>query len=133
MNRTMLSQRLTAPGPSQARLILPFESRQKSRLLAALDDGSEVGVLMPRGTVLRGGDRLASEQGLTVEIVAAAETVSVVTARDPRELARAAYHLGNRHVAVQITADSLRYLHDHVLDDMVRGLGLTVRCASLPF
>jgi urease accessory protein len=132
MNRPLLSQRLI-PGPSSARLVLPFELRQKSRLLAALEDGSEVGVVLPRGTVLRGGDRIASEQGLVVEVIAAAETVSVVTATDARQLARAAYHLGNRHVALQVCGDTLRYLHDHVLDDMLRGLGFTVRCASLPF
>ena len=59
--------------------------------------------------------------------------MSVIAADDARLLARAAYHLGNRHVDVQITADSLRYLHDHVLDDMLRGLGLRVRYETLPF
>jgi urease accessory protein len=54
-------------------------------------------------------------------------------ATDARQLARAAYHLGNRHIAVQITADSIRYLKDHVLDDMLRGQGLQVMHEMLPF
>jgi urease accessory protein len=68
-----------------------------------------------------------------IEIVAAREVVSVVTSNDPLQLARAAYHLGNRHVSVQIGPGWLRYQHDHVLDDMVRGLGLPVRQDTLPF
>lgn len=133
MLRPTLSQRATQGRAPQARLVLPFESRQKSRLLAALDNGAEVGVMLPRGTVLRGGDLLETPEGLTVEVVAAAEGVSMVTSRDTRQLARAAYHLGNRHVPVQILDTGLRYLHDHVLDEMLRGMGFEVRFATLPF
>jgi urease accessory protein len=133
MLRPTLSQRASPDMVPQARLVLPFDSRQKSRLLAALDNGIEVGVLLPRGTVLRGGDLLETTDGFTVEVVAAAEPVSIVTSHDPRMLARAAYHLGNRHVPVQIMEAGLRYLHDHVLDDMLRGLGFEVRHATLPF
>ena len=64
---------------------------------------------------------------------AAAEPVSVVVSADPLLLLRAAYHLGNRHVPLQIGAGWLRYLRDHVLDDLCRGLGLEVEAASLPF
>jgi urease accessory protein len=133
MTRIILSRKQEAGGVPQARLVLPFEQRQKSRLLTSLSDGAEVGLMLPRGTVLRGGDLLRAEDGRIVEVVAAAEAVSMVQSDNPVLLARAAYHLGNRHVAVQITADSLRYLHDHVLDDMVRGLGFEVRFANLPF
>jgi urease accessory protein len=128
-----LVQRLQTPRPAQARLVLPFESRQKSRLRAQLEGGEEVGVLLDRGTVLRGGDRLLASDGRVVEIVAAVEAVSVVTADDGFRLARAAYHLGNRHVAVQVGSGWLSYLRDHVLDDMVRGLGFDVSPAEQPF
>ncbi|MET0291242.1 MAG: urease accessory protein UreE [Steroidobacteraceae bacterium] len=128
-----LTQRLRTPRPAQARLVLPFESRQKSRLRAELEGGEEVGVLLDRGTVLRGGDCLLASDGRVVEIVAATEDLSVVTSDDAFQLARAAYHLGNRHVAIQVGQGWLSYLRDHVLDDMVRGLGFEVREARQPF
>lgn len=133
MSRLTVTSITHGPGRSDARLVLPFELRQRSRLLARLEDGEEIGLTLPRGTVLRGGDRLQASDGRVVEVVAAAEQVSVVHSPDPRQLARAAYHLGNRHVPVQIGVDSVRYLHDHVLDDMVRGLGLPVAAGLLPF
>ena len=126
---TRLSTRRTA----DAQLVLPFELRQKSRLRTALATGEEVGLNLDRGHILRGGDQLLADDGRVVEIVAAKENVSVVTAVDPLQLARAAYHLGNRHVSVQVGQGWLRYLHDHVLDEMVRGLGLTVSQEVLPF
>ena len=133
MQRLTLNQRLSGGGAAQARLVLPFDLRQKSRLLTTLEGGEEIGLLLPRGTVLRGGDLLAGNDGRVIEVVAALEGVSVVTAAASVELARAAYHLGNRHIAVQVLEGSLRYLHDHVLDDMVRGLGFEVGYAKLPF
>lgn len=133
MAQLTISARAYSKGQAAARLVLPFELRQRSRLLASLDNGEEVGLLMPRGTVLRGGDQLQSSDGRLVEVVAAPEQLSIVRSSDARQLARAAYHLGNRHIAVQITADSIRYLKDHVLDDMLRGQGLQVNHEILPF
>jgi urease accessory protein len=98
-----------------------------------LSTGEEVGMNLERGYILRGGDQLLADDGRVVEIIAAPEQVSVVTSDDPLQLARAAYHLGNRHISVQIGPGWLRYLHDHVLDDMVRGLGLPVATDTLPF
>jgi len=114
-------------------LTLPYELRQKSRLRANLDNGAEIGLLLPRGTVLRGGDCLRSETGEVILVRAAEETVSSVTESNPTLFARACYHLGNRHVPLQIGEGWLRYLHDHVLDDMLRGLGLQVDCERAPF
>ena len=119
--------------PAQATLTLPFEQRQKSRLRTRLDNGEEVGLFLPRGTVLRHGDRLRAANGRVVEVRAAPETVSTARTDDPLRLARAAYHLGNRHVALQLGPGWLRYLHDHVLDGMVRELGLEVVCEQAPF
>lgn len=126
-------QKLQEPRPVDLRLELPFQLRSKSRLRTALASGEEVGLFLERGSVLRGGELLLAEDGRVVEIVAANETVSMARSEDPRQLLRAAYHLGNRHVALQIGPGWLRYLHDHVLDDMVRGLGLTVSVEDAPF
>ncbi|MEJ2435825.1 MAG: urease accessory protein UreE, partial [Pseudolabrys sp.] len=128
-----LTEVISAGGPADATLTLPFEQRQRSRLRACLDDGTEVGLFLPRGQVLRGGDRLRSEEGLLVEVRAAAEPVSTGYAADPLLLARAAYHLGNRHVALQLGAGWVRYVHDHVLDQMIAAMGLNVRFDEAPF
>jgi urease accessory protein len=128
-----IEQDAPAGSPHQDGLTLPFERRQKSRLRVTLDSGEEVAVLMPRGRVLRDGDRLRASDGGVVLVKAAPEHVSTVAAADASTLARAAYHLGNRHVPVQIGAGFLRYQHDHVLDDMVRALGLLVRAETAPF
>ena len=116
-----------------ATLSLDWDTRSKSRFDAHDSTGRHIAVFLPRGTVLRHGDRLRTTNGLLVEVRAAAETVSTARGSDPLLLARAAYHLGNRHVALQIGPGWLRYLHDHVLDDMVRELGLELCCEQAPF
>lgn len=118
--------RLFSFRPATERLVLPFDLRQRSRLRAQLTSGGDVGLFLERGTVLRGGDLLMAEDGTVIEVVAARETVSTVREADASRLARAGYHLGNRHVPVEIGMGWLRYGHDHVLDDMMRGLGLRV-------
>ncbi len=128
-----LTRLLDKNSPADGRLTLPIEQRVRSRLRIKLDDGRDAGLFLPRGTLLRGGDRLGSEEGLVVEIVAAAETVSTVRCDDPTLLARAAYHLGNRHVPLQVEKGWLRYQHDHVLDDMLRQMGLEVIVEEAPF
>jgi urease accessory protein len=112
------------------RLVLPFEQRQKSRLRARLDDGEEVALLLPRGRVLRGGDRVTTTDGREVEIVAAPEKLLHI---ESAELARVAYHLGNRHVPLQVGRDFLRIAEDHVLEEMVRKLGARVSHVEAPF
>ncbi|GGO82045.1 urease accessory protein UreE [Marinobacterium nitratireducens] len=119
--------------PHEAALRLPIDKRIKSRLRAELTDGREVGLFLPRGLVLRHGDLLESDDGLVVQVESAPETVSTVRSTDALLLARACYHLGNRHVPLQVEAGWIRYLHDHVLDDMVRGLGLEVIAEQAPF
>ena len=114
-------------------LTLPFELRKKSRLKEKLDDGTEVGLILSRGELLRGGDYLRAENNLIIKIVAAKESVSTIRHDDHLMLMRAGYHLGNRHVPLQISKDWVRYEHDHVLDDMVKGLGLNVEVESAPF
>ncbi len=118
---------------ADARLVLPFQLRNRSRLRTALETGEEVGLILERGSVLRDGDLLLADDGRVVAVVAEAETVSTVRATDPLALCRASYHLGNRHVALQIGDGWVRYQHDHVLDEMVRGLGLEVIVEDAPF
>ena len=107
-------------------LVLPFELRQRSRLRVTLSSGDEAALLLARGSVLRGGDGLLLSDGRAVRVEAALESVSTVRSDDAQKLARVAYHLGNRHVPVEIGGGYVRYLHDHVLDGMVRTLGLEV-------
>jgi urease accessory protein len=128
-----ISERLQQPRAPDARLVLPFEMRSRSRFRARLVGGEEVGVILARGQILRGGDQLLAPDGRVIEIDAALETVSTVRSADPRWLARAAYHLGNRHVALQIGEGWLRYRHDHVLDQMLHGLGLAVTVEQASF
>jgi urease accessory protein len=126
-------ERLSEDLPARTTLTLPFDLRCKSRLRTRLDSGEDVGLFLPRGTVLHHGDRLRATDGLVIEVRAAPEAVSIARTDDALLLARVAYHLGNRHVALQIGPGWLRYLHDHVLDRMARELGLDVVCEQLPF
>ncbi|VAW50809.1 Urease accessory protein UreE [hydrothermal vent metagenome] len=106
-------------------LTLPIEQRVRSRLRVKLDDGNDAGLFLPRGSLLRGGDQLSNESGIIIEVVAAKETVTTVYCDTAELLARAAYHLGNRHVPLQVEAGWLRFQHDHVLDEMLQQMGLT--------
>lgn len=131
----MLKLTELAPTDTQAddSLTLPFEARQKSRLPAYTDGGVKVGLFLQRGHYLRSGVVLTGTEKFSVMIKAAAETLSVVRTDDSLLFARACYHLGNRHIALQIMPGELRYLSDHVLDHLVEGLGLNVSHETLPF
>lgn len=123
----------TSTGAPTLKLVMPFEQRQKARQRAHITAGFEVGIQLARGTVLRGGDQLRADDGTLLDIVAAREPVSTVWSRDLRRLAQVAYHLGNRHVALEIGTGWVRYLADHVLDAMVEQLGLAVIHHDEPF
>lgn len=112
---------------------MTHEQRRRSRLRVVLADGREAGIFLARGSVLRDGDLLRSEEGTLARVRAAPELVSLATTGDLQLLARAAYHLGNRHVALQIESTRVIYPHDHVLDGMCRELGLLVDAATRPF
>jgi urease accessory protein len=114
-------------------LTLPYDARCKSRFAATLDTGEEVGIVLPRGTVLRDGDMLVAEDGGLVRVIAAAQSVLLVRAPDRLTLTRAAYHLGNRHTPVEVGADELKLEADPVLEDMLKRLGAQVERAALPF
>jgi urease accessory protein len=116
-----------------AKLILPFELRRKSRFRATLSDGTEAAFFLPRGTVLRDDDLLEAEDGTLIRVEAAPEKVLLVTAKTAFALMRAAYHLGNRHIPVELAADYLKLEADPVLQEMLLQLGVTVRTETSPF
>jgi urease accessory protein len=126
--------RRAPPGAAAAdTLTLDYEARRKCRVRATLDSGEAVGVVLAWGETLKPGDVLASSQGRRVRIVAAREPVMCVRCSHPRELARVAYHLGNRHVAVEVGEGTLKLAPDHVLRAMVEGLGAQVELRREPF
>jgi urease accessory protein len=129
----VIEKRAAAGAIASEKLVLPFEARCKSRLRTRLAGGEECGLFLERGTVLRGGDRLEANDGRVVEVVAAPEALCEAVSGDPLLLLRAAYHLGNRHVAVEIGPGRLRFARDAILGEMVRGLGLPVKDVEAPF
>jgi len=125
---------------------LTFQQRCKTRLRVTLDaTGDDAGIQLPRGLVLRDGDVLRASDAHAIRIIAADEKVSTVRVGDgdvpgdgnngtgSMALARAAYHLGNRHLAVQIGPGWLRYLADHVIDEMLRAHGFCITHEHAPF
>ena len=129
----ILDKHTTPPSQPSLLLTLPHERRIISRQRVTLDDGSEAGLFLPRGSSLQHGDVLQGASGELIRVQAASETVSTLRCADPWLLARACYHLGNRHVPLQILPGMIRYQHDHVLDDMLHGLGLQVVVEQAPF
>jgi urease accessory protein len=123
----------TSPAENVPHLVLAFDARKKSRQLVRLDSGEEIGILLPPGTILRDGDVIESEDRSLFQIEAAREALMMVTTTDSFQLLRAAYHLGNRHVAIQIQPDRILLQVDSVLKEMLVGLGLTVTIASEQF
>ena len=116
---------------------LDWDTRQKSRFDATDSQARHVGVFLPRGTAVRGGDVLVAEDGSLIRVTAAPQAVLVVRActrhGSPFDLLRAAYHLGNRHVQLELQPDQLQLEPDHVLADMLRQMHLIVTEAQAPF
>jgi len=113
-----------------AAVTLDWDTRQKSRFQVTDSQGRELGVFLPRGTTVRGGDVLVAEDGSLVRVVAAPQALLRITActahGSPFDLIRAAYHLGNRHVQIELKPDHLKIEPDHVLADMLRAMHLIV-------
>jgi urease accessory protein len=109
---------------------LDWDVRQKSRFDATDSTGRHLGVFLPRGTVVRGGDVLVAEDGSLIKVIAAPQAVLKITHCQnhgtPYDLIRAAYHLGNRHVPIELKPDHLKIEPDHVLADMLRAMHLIV-------
>ena len=120
-----------------ATIELDWEVRQKSRFDATDSAGRKLGVFLPRGTVVRGGDVLVAEDGSLVRVLAAPQSVLKITHctshGTPYDLIRAAYHLGNRHVPIELKPDHLKIEPDHVLADMLRAMHLMVHAVDEAF
>ena len=116
---------------------LDWDVRQKSRFDTTDSLGRPLGVFLPRGTLVRGGDVLVAEDGSMVRVLAAPQAVLRVTActthGSPFDLTRAAYHLGNRHVPIELQPDHLKIEPDHVLADMLRSMHLIVKAVEEAF
>ena len=112
---------------------LSWDQRKRSRYKSETRCGQPMGWMIERGKVLSDGDCLLADDGRLILVRAALEDVSVVVADNPWLLAKAAYHLGNRHMPLQLGEGWLRYQYDYVLDDMVRGFDLEVKRQQRPF
>ena len=120
-----------------ATLTLDWDLRQKSRFDCEDSEGRRIGVFLPRGTLLRGDDMLVTLDGQLLRVVAAPQPLLRITHcpehGSPFDLLRAAYHLGNRHVPIELKPDQLKIEPDHVLADMLRQMHLIVAEACEPF
>jgi len=120
-----------------ATVVLDWDTRQKSRFDTEDSQGRTLGVFLPRGTAVRGGDVLVAEDGSLIKVIATPQPVLVVRAEaqhgTPLDLLRAAYHLGNRHVQLEVQPAHLHLEPDHVLADMLRHMHLVVTEELAPF
>ncbi|PKO42770.1 MAG: urease accessory protein UreE [Betaproteobacteria bacterium HGW-Betaproteobacteria-3] len=120
-----------------ATIELDWDVRQKSRFDATDSQGRALGVFLPRGTAVRGGDVLVAQDGSLIRVVAAPQPVLRITHCNahgtPFDLTRAAYHLGNRHVPIELKPDHLKIEPDHVLADMLRAMHLIVHAVDETF
>lgn len=126
MSLLHINARLSEPVAHDAILTMAYETRQRSRFRTELDNGEAVALFLPPGRPMRAGDLLGATDGRVIQVRAALEPVSTGASKDPAVLIRTAYHLGNRHVLLQLGEGWLRYLRDDVLDEMIKGLGLSV-------
>jgi urease accessory protein len=114
-------------------VVLEFDDRHRRRLAMTGTRGLDFLLDLAEVIALRGGDALVLEDGRLIEVVAAAEPLLEIRARDAMHLVRIAWHLGNRHLPMQVTAKGLRIRRDHVIEEMVRGLGARVIEIEAPF
>ena len=116
---------------------LDWDVRQKSRFDATDSEGRHLGVFLARGIVARGGDVLVAQDGSLIRVIAAPQSVLRITHCSahgtPYDLLRAAYHLGNRHVPIELKPDHLKLEPDHVLADMLRAMHLMVNAVDEAF
>lgn len=145
MTALLTAHKLIPQGHGLARVLvrrastveLDWDVRQKSRFAATDSAGRALGVFLPRGTLVRGGDVLVAEDGSLVRVLAAPQPVMCISHcpqhGTPFDLVRAAYHLGNRHVPIELQPDHLKIEPDHVLAGMLRAMHLVVAESSAPF
>jgi urease accessory protein len=114
-------------------VVLDYDDRHRRRIVMKGVRGFEFLLDLPEAMMLRQGDALELEDGRLVEVLSAPEPLAEIKAGDLKQLARVAWHLGNRHLPTQILGTKLRIRRDHVIEDMLRGLGADVREIEAPF
>jgi urease accessory protein len=121
------------PGEASLSVTLDFDRRYRRRLRFCADQGAEILLDLSEAIHIRDGDALLLEDGSLVAVHAAAEQLLEISAPSPDLLIRLAWHLGNRHLSAQFLPGAIRILHDHVIADMVHGLGGTAETKTAPF
>jgi urease accessory protein len=114
-------------------ITLDADERHRRRVVLTGERGTEFLLDLPQATALRDGDGLVLDDGAIVRIVGRPEPLIEIAAADGHELARVAWHIGNRHIDVQIVGERLRIRRDHVIEDMLRGLGARLTPVQAPF
>jgi urease accessory protein len=115
------------------RVLIDFDRRHRRRILLATETGEEVLLDLPQAVRLRDGDALEAADGRLIRVVAKPEPLLEIHAHEPAELVRIAWHLGNRHLPVQLLGDRIRIRTDHVIAEMVHGLGGHAHALEAPF
>ena len=115
------------------RVVLDADERHRRRVALRCENGTQVLLDFADPATLRHGDGLVLDDGAVVEVIGRAESLVEIRAKSRDDLLRLAWHIGNRHTDVQVAGDTLRIRRDHVLEDMLRGLGATVTPVDAPF
>jgi urease accessory protein len=115
------------------RVVLDAHERHRRRIALTGEGGTAFLLDLPQATALKDGDGLVLEDGAIVRVAGKAEPLLEIAAASPHELARLAWHIGNRHAEVQVVGDTLRIRRDPVLEDMLRGLGARLTAIEVPF
>jgi urease accessory protein len=115
------------------RVVLDAAERHRRRIALTGERGTAFLLDLPHATALKDGDGLVLEDGAIVRVAGKAEPLVEIAAKNPQELARLAWQIGNRHIEMQVVGDRLRIRRDHVLEDMLRGLGARLICIQAPF
>ena len=115
------------------RVVLDASERHRRRIVLTAEGGTSFLLDLPHAVVLRDGDGLILEDGAIVRVAGRREPLIEVTAESPHQLARLAWHIGNRHTDVEIAGERLRIRRDHVLEEMLRGLGASLSPVEAPF
>ena len=115
------------------RVVLDAAERHRRRVALTGERGTAFLLDLPHATALKDGDGLVLDDGAIVRVAGKAEPLVEIAAKSPHELARLAWHIGNRHIEMQVLGDRLRIRRDHVLEDMLRGLGARITCIEAPF
>ena len=120
-------------GTAADSVVLDFDDRHRRRITMTGVGGLDLLLDLPSAVMLRSGDALVLEDGRLIEVLAAPEPLVEVRVKEPVDLVRLAWHIGNRHVPAQLLPRAIRIRRDHVIEEMVRSLGATVRPIEAPF